>query len=55
MQRPRDLAICSRVPRGIRRRSTDARALRRDGAPDHPLHRLGRELTLQDLRQHRQS
>jgi DNA-binding transcriptional LysR family regulator len=53
LQRKVDLAICSRVPPGfagdplIRMRFVAA------AHPDHPLHQLGRELTLQDLREHR--
>ena len=53
LERRVDLAICSEVPRGfvgdflIRLRFIPA------AHPDHPLHRLGRELTLQDLRKHR--
>src|ERR1700690_3298018 len=52
LERRVDLAICSEVPRGfvgdflMRVRFVPA------AHPDHPLHRLGRELTLQDLRQH---
>jgi len=48
-----DLAICSHVPQGfigdplMRLRFVAA------AHPDHPLHRLGRDLTLQDLRKHR--
>jgi DNA-binding transcriptional LysR family regulator len=53
LERRVDLAICSEMPRGfvgdflIRLRFIPA------AHPDHPLHRLGRELTLQDLRKHR--
>jgi DNA-binding transcriptional LysR family regulator len=53
LQRKVDLAICSQVPPGfagdplIRLRFIAA------AHPDHPLHQLGRELTLQDLRKHR--
>lgn len=53
MQRRVDLAISSDVPPGfvgdflMRLRFIPA------AHPDHPLHRLGRPLTLQDLRQHR--
>jgi DNA-binding transcriptional LysR family regulator len=53
LERRVDLAVCSEVPRGfigdflIRLRFIPV------AHPDHPLHRLGRELTLQDLRKHR--
>jgi DNA-binding transcriptional LysR family regulator len=53
LQRRVDLAICSQVPQGF---SGDPLVrLRFVGVahPDHPLHRLGRELTFQDLRKHR--
>ncbi len=48
-----DLAITSRIPQG-----RAARALLRlrfvpVARPDHPLHRLGRPLTMRDLRRHR--
>jgi DNA-binding transcriptional LysR family regulator len=53
LERRVDLAICSAIPRGfigdflMRLRFIPA------AHPAHPLHRLGRELTLQDLRKHR--
>src|SRR5882724_7879776 len=53
LQRKVDLAICSQVPQGfigdalIRLRFVAA------ASPSHPLHQVGRELTLQDLRKHR--
>jgi DNA-binding transcriptional LysR family regulator len=53
LQRTVDLAICSRVPQGF---AGDALMRLRFVAmahPQHPLHQLGRELTLHDLRQHR--
>jgi len=53
LQRKVDLAICSRVAPGF---SGDALMRLRVIAaahPSHPLHQLRRELTLQDLRQHR--
>src|SRR5258708_11254535 len=53
LQRKVELAICSRVPPGF---MGDQLMRERFGAvahPDHPLHRLGRELTRQDLRKHR--
>jgi DNA-binding transcriptional LysR family regulator len=49
-----DFAICSRLPTG---RLGDPLARARFVAaahPDHPLHKLGRELTFRDLRRHRQ-
>ena len=52
-QRRVDLAICSRVPQGfvgdplMRLRFVAA------AHPGHPLHQLGRELSVQDLREHR--
>lgn len=53
LQRRVDLAICSQVPPGF---AGDALMRLRFVAmahPQHPLHQLGRELTLQDLRKHR--
>ena len=53
LERRVDLAVCSQVPRGfigdflIRLRFIPV------AHPNHPLHGLGRELTLQDLRKHR--
>lgn len=53
LERRVDLAICSRIPQGfvgdplMRLRFVPVAHLA------HPLHQLGRELTLQDLRQHR--
>ncbi|MBS0387117.1 MAG: LysR family transcriptional regulator [Proteobacteria bacterium] len=52
-QRRVDLAICSQIPPGF---SGDALMRLRFipvAHPSHPLHQLGRELTLQDLRRHR--
>jgi DNA-binding transcriptional LysR family regulator len=48
-----DLAICSRVPRGFAGDPLMRLRFIAAAHPDHPLHRLGRELTLQDLRRHR--
>lgn len=53
LQRKVDLAICSQVPPGF---AGDALMRLRFIAmahPEHPLHRLERKLTLQDLRKHR--
>lgn len=53
LQRRVDLAICSQVPAGF---SGDPLVRLRFVAvanPQHALHQLGRELTLQDLRKHR--
>jgi DNA-binding transcriptional LysR family regulator len=52
-QRTVDLAICSRVPRGFAGDPLMRLRFIAAAHPDHPLHRLGRELTLQDLRRHR--
>lgn len=54
LQGQADLAISAQVPPGfigtplMQFRSTPV------ASPEHPLHRLGRELSLQDLREHRQ-
>ncbi len=53
MQRHVDLAICSRVPPGFAGDLLMRLKFVAAAHPDHPLHRLGRELTLQDLRKHR--
>jgi DNA-binding transcriptional LysR family regulator len=48
-----DLAICSQVPPGfLGDLLLQVRAVAA-AAPSHPLHQLGRELTLNDLREHR--
>jgi len=47
------LAICSRVPRGFMGDPLMQVRFIAAAAPDHPLHRLGRTLTLDDLREHR--
>ncbi len=52
-QRQVDLAICSRVPPGFAGDPLMRLRFVAAAHPDHPLHRLGRELTLQDLRKHR--
>ena len=48
-----DLAICSRVPAGFVGDSLMRIRFVAMAHPQHPLHQLGRELTLQDLRKHR--
>jgi DNA-binding transcriptional LysR family regulator len=48
-----DLAIGSSVPPGFIGDSILRVRFAAAAHPDHPLHRLGRELTLEDLRQHR--
>lgn len=48
-----ELAICSRVPQGFAGDPLMRLRFIAAAHPDHPLHRLGRELTLQDLRKHR--
>jgi len=53
LQRRVDLAICSRVPPGFAGDSLMRLRFVAAAHPDHPLHQLGRELTLQDLRKHR--
>ena len=53
LQRKVDLAICSHVPAGFAGDALMRAAFVAAAHPDHPLHRLGRELTLQDLRKHR--
>ncbi|MGO9039841.1 MAG: LysR family transcriptional regulator [Steroidobacteraceae bacterium] len=52
-QRRVDLAICSRVPPGFAGDPLMRLRFIAAAHPDHPLHRLGRDLTMQDLRQHR--
>ena len=53
IQRSVDLAICTRVPQGFAGDALVRLRIVAAAHPDHPLHRLGRELTLQDLRKHR--
>jgi len=53
VQRRVDLAICSRVPPGFAGDPLMRLRFIAAAHPDHPLHRLGRDLTLQDLRRHR--
>ncbi len=53
LQRKVDLAICSRVPPGFVGDALMRLRFIPAAHPDHPLHRLGRTLTLQDLRKHR--
>jgi DNA-binding transcriptional LysR family regulator len=53
VQRRVDLAICSRVPSGFAGDPLMRLRFIAAANPEHPLHRLGRELTLQDLRRHR--
>jgi DNA-binding transcriptional LysR family regulator len=53
LQRKVDLAICSQVPPGFVGDSLMRLRFVAAAHPDHPLHQLGRELTLQDLRKHR--
>ncbi len=48
-----DLAIGSRIPPGFSGDSLLEARFLCCAAPSHPLHRLGRELTLDDLKQHR--
>lgn len=53
LERSVDLAICSRVPAGFGGDPLMRLRFLPMAHPQHPLHQLGRELTLQDLRQHR--
>ena len=53
LQRKVDLAICSQVPPGFAGDPLMRLRFVAMAHPQHPLHQLGRELTLQDLRQHR--
>jgi len=53
LQRKVDLAIASTVPSGFAGDFLMRLRFIAAAHPDHPLHRLGRELTLQDLRKHR--
>jgi len=48
-----DLAICSRVPQGFVGEPLMRVRFIPVAHPDHPLHQLGRALTVQDLRRHR--
>jgi DNA-binding transcriptional LysR family regulator len=53
LERRVDLAICSQIPRGFTGDPLMRLRFLPCAHPDHPLHQLGRELTLQDLRKHR--
>src|SRR5260370_1083587 len=53
LQRKVDLAICSQVPPGFAGDPLIRLRFIAVAHPEHPLHQLGRELTLQDLRKHR--
>ncbi|MGB6310860.1 MAG: LysR family transcriptional regulator, partial [Steroidobacteraceae bacterium] len=53
LQRRVDLAICSQVPAGFTGAPLMQLRFNAMAHPNHPLHQLGRELTLQDLRKHR--
>src|ERR1022692_1692493 len=53
LQRKVDLAICSQVPPGFAGDLLMRMRFVAAAHPDHPLHQLGRELTLQDLRKYR--
>jgi DNA-binding transcriptional LysR family regulator len=53
LQRKVDIAICSHIPRGFVGDSLMRLRFLAMAHPSHPLHQLGRELTLQDLRAHR--
>ena len=53
VQRRVDLAICSQVPAGFGGDLVMRLRFIAAAHPDHPLFKLGRDLTLQDLRKHR--
>jgi DNA-binding transcriptional LysR family regulator len=53
LQRKVDLAICSQVPSGFAGDAVMRMRMVAAAHPEHALHQLGRELTLQDLRKHR--
>ena len=53
LQRRVDLAICSQVPPGFAGDLLMRMRFVAAAHPDHPLHQLGRKLTLQDLRKYR--
>ena len=53
IQRRVDLAICAEIPPGFAGDTLMPMRFICAAHPDHPLHRLGRPLTLQDLRKHR--
>ncbi len=53
LERKIDLAIGSQIPQGFAGDALMQASFVAAAHPNHPLHRLGRELTLQDLRKHR--
>jgi DNA-binding transcriptional LysR family regulator len=53
LQRKVDLAICSQIPQGFVGDNLMRLRFIAAAHPEHPLHQLGRELTVQDLRKHR--
>ncbi len=53
LQRRVELAICSQIPAGFAGDPLMRLRFIAAAHPDHPLHQMGRELTLQDLRKHR--
>jgi DNA-binding transcriptional LysR family regulator len=53
LQRRVDLAICSQIPPGFGGDPLMRLRFLAMAHPQHPLHQLGRQLTLQDLRKHR--
>src|ERR1700690_319366 len=53
VQRKVDLAIVSQIPQGFVGDALMRIRFIAAAHPEHPLHRLGRKLTLQDLRKHR--
>jgi len=53
LQRRVELAICSQIPAGFAGDPLMRLRFIAAAHPEHPLHQLGRELSLQDLRKHR--
>lgn len=54
LQRQADLAIGGRVPTGFMGEKLMSVTMHGVSSPDHPLQHLGRPVTLEDMRQHRQ-
>lgn len=54
LQGQADLAIAASVPQGFSGEALMRMRFVLAAHPDHPLHRLGRKITMQDLRSHRQ-
>ena len=54
LERTADLVVCSSIPQGFSGEPLMRTRFVPAAHPSHPLHQLGRELTLEDLRSHRQ-